>query len=173
MSDKYYVSLVLASFILILRLTTVQAQDITSTTVHDRNLPFQVALFTPVQIIPEADNIRGFRFNLIYGRNASVTGFDLGLINHTTSGLSQGLQFGFVNMVDSDFSGWQCSFLNITKNNFEGFQSGMVNYAKQMRGVQFGLINYAGSIDGLQIGFVNINEEGGDYPVFPIVHWSF
>ena len=152
---------------------TVQDQDITPTPVQNRSRPVQIALFTPIQILPETDNVEGFRFNLIYGRNISVTGFDIGFVNHMTGGYNEGVQIGFVNMVDTDFTGWQSGYLNITKGEFEGFQFGMFNYAKQMRGVQFGLINYVGNIEGLQIGLVNINQDGSDYPVFPIVHWSF
>jgi len=48
--------------------------------------PFQISLFTPVQIIPEDTAIKGIRINLIYGRNAAVKGIDLGLINHTIRG---------------------------------------------------------------------------------------
>jgi len=172
MSNKYYISLVLAVFILILSSTTVQAQD-TTTTFQEKSRPIQIALFAPVQILPETDFIEGFRFNLIYGRNTSITGFDVGFINHSTKGLSQGVQVGFVNMIEGDFTGWQCGFVNLTKYNFEGLQSGMFNYAKKMRGVQFGLVNYVGNIHGLQIGLVNINEDGYDFPVLPIVHWSF
>jgi hypothetical protein len=76
-------------------------------------------------------------------------------------------------MNEDDFTGWQSGFINLTKYNFEGLQSGLFNYAKNIRGVQFGLVNYVGNIEGLQIGLVNINEEGHDFPVLPIVHWSF
>ena len=42
-----------------------------------------------------------------------------------------------------------------------------------MNGVQLGLVNYAGTMHGLQIGLVNIIKQGGAFPVFPIVNWSF
>jgi len=128
---------------------------ISSTSVQAQDRPIQIALFTPVQIVPEDIDIKGFRFDVIYGRNASVTGFDVGLVNHTTTGLSKGIQFSFIGLNESDFIGWQHGFVNITKGNFEGLQVGVVNYANQMKGVQFGLVNYAGSGKGLQIGLVN------------------
>jgi len=163
MPKKYCASLVLAVLTVILTSTSVQAQ----------NRPIQIALVTPIQIFPEDDHIGGIRFNLIYGRNASVTGLDVGFINHTTKGLSQGVQFGCIGLVDADFIGWQDNYVNITKGNFEGLQLGIYNYANQMNGIQLGLVNYAVNMKGLQIGLVNIIKQGGAFPVFPIVNWSF
>ena len=163
MPRKYSVLLGLAALTLIFIYTPVQA----------KNRPIQIAIFTPVQIFPEEDPISGIRFNLIYGRNVSITGLDLGLVNHTTTGKSAGIQFGIVNLVDSDFTGWQDSWVNVTKGKFEGFQSGIVNHSKNMRGFQLGLVNYAEIMKGLQIGLVNIIRQGGAFPVFPIVNWSF
>ncbi len=135
--------------------------------------PIQLSLFAPIQIFPEDNSISGVRLSLIYGRNASVTGLDWGLVNHTTTGLSKGVQFGFVSLVDSDFVGWQDNTVNVVKGNFEGFQSGFVNYANYAHGFQLGFVNYAASMKGLQIGIVNIIGQGGAFPVFPIVNWSF
>ena len=163
MPGKYRVLLGLAALILIFISTPVQAQ----------NRPIQIALVAPVQIFPEENRISGIRLNLIYGRNVSITGLDFGLINHTTTGESRGIQFGMVALVDSDFMGWQDNWVNVTKGRFEGFQSGTVNYAKNMNGFQFGLVNYAERMKGLQIGLVNIIRQGGAFPVFPIVNWSF
>lgn len=144
-----------------------------STPILAQSKPIQLALFTPVQIFPEENPISGVRLNLIYGRNISVTGLDLGLVNHTTKDLAKGVQFGLVGLVDSDFVGWQNNWINITKNNFEGFQWGTVNYANFANGIQLGIVNYTGSMKGLQIGLVNIIKEGGAFPFFPIVNWSF
>jgi hypothetical protein len=137
------------------------------------NRPVQLALFTPVQVFPEDDSISGIRLSLLYGRNVSVTGLDLGLINHATAGTSKGLQFGLVGLVDSDFVGWQDSYVNVVKGNFKGFQWGFVNYARSAKGFQLGFVNYAESMNGLQIGLVNIIRQGGVLPVLPIVNWSF
>lgn len=163
MSRKGYVLSGLAALSLIFSYTSVQAQ----------NRPIQLALITPVQIFPEENPISGIRFNLIYGRNVSITGLDFGLVNHTTTGKSKGIQFGMVSVVDSDFMGWQDNWVSVTKGKFEGFQSGIVNYSKDMSGFQLGLVNYAEIMKGLQIGLVNIIRQGGAFPVFPIVNWSF
>ncbi len=135
--------------------------------------PIQISLFTPVQIFNENTPIGGLRINLIYGRNVSVTGFDWGLVNHTTTGISTGIQWGAVNLNDNHFTGWQDGVVNYTKGNAEGLQTGFVNYANYASGVQFGVVNYARSMKGLQIGLVNIIKQGGAFPVFPIVNWSF
>ncbi len=135
--------------------------------------PIQISLVTPIQIFPEEDDIKGVRLNLLYGRNASITGLDIGFVNHTTSGVSKGWQMGFLGLSDSDFTGWQGNSLNIVKGDFKGLQLGVVNYAKFAEGVQIGLVNYVESMHGLQIGALNIIREGGLLPVFPIVNWSF
>ncbi len=135
--------------------------------------PIQLSLVTPIQIFPESDTIAGFRFNLLYGRNVSVTGLDIGLVNHVTTGSFIGLQHGLVNVVDSDFMGGQHGGVNVTQGRCEGLQWGMVNYANEMSGLQLGFVNYARKMKGFQIGLVNIIRQGGAFPVFPIVNWSF
>jgi hypothetical protein len=52
-------------------------------------------------------------------------------------------------------------------------QAGFYNYANNATGFQLGLINYARNLHGLQIGLVNIIEQGGAFPFFPIINWSF
>jgi hypothetical protein len=137
------------------------------------NKPIQLSLVTPIQIFPETMPISGFRFNLIYGRSVSVTGLDLGLANHITTGKSQGVQWGLVNINDAQYVGWQNGSVNYVKGDVRGVQTGIVNYANHANGLQFGLINYAVTLNGLQIGLVNIIKQGGQFPVFPIVNWSF
>jgi hypothetical protein len=147
--------------------------SIMGTSAPAKTKPIQLALVTPIQIFPESTEISGVRLNLLYGRNVSVTGLDIGLVNHSTTGISKGVQFGVVGLADSDFVGWQNNSVNITNRNFEGFQWGAVNYANYANGFQLGIVNYARSMKGLQIGLVNIIKQGGQFPVFPIVNWSF
>ena len=75
--------------------------------------PIQVSIFTPAQLVPEEDGVRGLRLNLIYGRNKSVQGIDVGFVNRLTSGQSRGLQIGLVGMVDVDFCGAQLNVFNV------------------------------------------------------------
>jgi hypothetical protein len=135
--------------------------------------PIQLSLLTPLQIFPAEDRISGIRLNLLYGRNASVTGLDLGLVNHTTTGQSTGFQWGLVGLVDADFVGWQDNAVNLVEGNFEGLQWGLVNYANHASGLQLGIVNYARTLKGLQIGLINIIKQDGAFPVLPIVNWSF
>jgi hypothetical protein len=145
-----------------------------STPAQTETRPIQIALVTPVQIFPEEEPISGIRLNLIYGRNVSVAGLDMGLVNHVTTDISMGLQVGLVGLADSGFVGWQHNYLvNVTQGEFQGFQMGIVNYAKSANGFQLGIVNYAESIKGVQVGVVNIIHRGGAFPVFPIVNWSF
>ena len=143
--------------------TSLQAQD----------KPIQIALLTPIQIFSEKNAISGLRLNLIYGRNISITGLDIGLVNHTTKSPSTGAQFGFIGLVESDFTGWQDNSVNWTKKKCEGFQFGVINYAGSMSGFQLGLVNYTENMKGLQIGIINIIKKGGAFPFFPIINWSF
>lgn len=147
----------------------------------------QLSLVTPVQLFPEEDAIGGVRLNLIYGRNVSVAGLDIGIANHTTTGTTKGVQIGIVGLADNTFLGWQANWVNITKERFEGFQQGLVNVAGQatgfqyslvnvtdrMTGLQLSLVNYTKRMKGIQVGLINIIREGGFLPVSPIVNWSF
>jgi hypothetical protein len=135
--------------------------------------PFQLSLVAPAQIYPENNSITGFRINLIYGKNTSLTGVDFGLVNHLTSGKSCGVQSGLVGLADADFLGVQENWINISKTDIQGIQWGIVNSGNKVRGWQFGFVNYAQSLHGIQIGLVNIIKTGGQFPVFPIVNWSF
>lgn len=163
MVKKSLLVLGLAVSIFILIAAPVQAQ----------NRPVQVSLVTPIQIFPEKYTIAGIRLNLLYGRNVAVQGIDIGLVNHTTTGQFQGLQWGLVGLTDADFTGWQDCAVNVVQVRCEGLQWGLVNYAGNMSGFQLGFVNYAKKMKGLQIGLVNIIKQGGQFPVFPIVNWSF
>ncbi len=134
---------------------------------------FQLSLFTPIQIYPEDSDISGLCINLLYGKDASVNGMTWGFVNHTASGTSGGIQFGLVNFVEDKMAGGQDGFVNYVKGELSGTQWGFVNYAKRAHGFQFGFVNYAETMKGLQIGLVNIIKTGGQFPVFPILNWSF
>ncbi len=157
-------SITLASFVVLSLSATVAFADAK---------PVNLSLVTPISIAKETDSVTAFRFNLLYGKNTSVEVVDLGLVNHTTSGLSKGLQFGAVNMAEGDFKGLQLATVNYNPGSFEGVQWGAVNHTISGDGLQFGAINYAKRTHGLQIGVINIISEGGFLPVFPFVNWSF
>ncbi len=141
--------------------------------VRAQSKSISLGLVTPVQIVPKEEGVAGFRLSLIYGQNTNVTGLDLGLINHTTSGTSTGIQWGLVNLNDANFVGWQGSWVNLLRGRGEGLQSGLYNQSSHMSGLQIGIVNNSETLHGLQIGILNIINKGGFLPIFPIVNWSF
>ena len=115
------------------------------------------------------------------------TGSRAGGVNVTTGGASAGVQWALVAINKGSFSGWQAAGGAVTQGQFKGLQSGwftsakrgegvqwgLVNTAEYWNGLQFGLVNYTQRLHGVQIGLINIIKTGGQFPVFPIVHWSF
>jgi hypothetical protein len=148
--------------------------------------PLQLALFDPVQIVKHDQSVGLFRLDIIYGKNAGMTGLDLGLVNHTT-GDQAGLTYGVASYVQGSFTGWQDNIVNIADKRFLGLQSGAFNRSKDGHGVQFGWVNMTDKMSGLQLGLVNytrvmtkglqigvgnIITEGG-IPFLPIVNGRF
>lgn len=148
---------------------------------------FELALYSPVQIRNEDDAIRILRFSLLYGSNESVKGLDVGLVSRNRGGVSKGLQYSLVGIIDGDFVGWQNNFVGITRGQFTGvqsgaynelgegeaFQFGIVNRARNVSGFQLGLVNISDNMYGLQIGLVNVIKAKEDLVFFPLVNWSF
>ena len=149
--------------------------------------PINLALFDPVQIFKNDVPIKGFRFNLIYGKNAAMTGLDIGLVNWVT-GETKGFQWGAVNITEGDFTGWQNGPVTKTDGHILGVQSGWlvslntsgkglqvsgVTISDDYIGLQFGFVNYAVQLHGIQIGLINIIKNGGMLPVFPFFNFSF
>jgi hypothetical protein len=149
-------------------------------------VPFQVALFEPVQLRPADHEILVFRLNLIYGRNVSVKGLDVGLVNHSTGGESKGVQYGLVGYIEGDMLGWQAHLVNMTRGHFigyqsgfynevgtgEGFQWGFVNQASSFSGLQVSLVNVADDLYGVQVGLVNVIRSKETFAFLPIVNWN-
>ena len=148
----------------------------------------QLSLLNPVQVFPEQDSIEGVRVNLFYGRNASLTGVDVGWIAGHLTGDLKGVQWNLANIVEGDAIAWQAGLLNVTEGSFagyqlgiynrtkgpsEGLQVGWVNMADDAGGVQLGLVNYTRRMRGLQIGLVNVISSKEKLPVLPLVNWSF
>ncbi|HXV13906.1 MAG TPA: hypothetical protein VEC56_06835, partial [Candidatus Krumholzibacteria bacterium] len=97
---------------LLVAFASLSALSMSSTAAFADAKPINLSLFTPVSIAKETDSVTAFRFNLLYGKNTSVEVLDLGLVNHTTSGLSKGLAWGLVNMAEADFKGLQIATVN-------------------------------------------------------------
>lgn len=140
---------------------------------YAQSKPINLALFDPIQIYPESTPISGLSINLIYGKNVSVTGLDWGLVNAVGNEGFKGVQWGIANFADGNSIGMQGGIVNLAQHDIQGFQYGWVNWATHVSGFQLGLVNYAGTMNGLQIGIINIIKTRGQFPVFPIVNWSF
>ena len=134
--------------------------------------PINLSIFPPIAIAKPEDSVTAFRFNLIYGKNTAVKVVDIGLVNHTTTGLSNGLQWGFANYTEGEFKGLQVAAININKGSVHGLQWGTVNYTENSSGLQLAFVNYARKMDGVQVGVVNIIKEGGMFPVMIIANWG-
>ena len=135
--------------------------------------PIQLALWPPnLQLINQEESIHGLRLN-IYGRNANVSGVDLGLV-HETSGEFKGVAFGIVSLVDGglhgvqwtwfysraggDSVGWQSALVARADGGFRGLQTSALNMNEgDTSGIQIAWIyNYTAThITGAQIGLVN------------------
>ena len=176
---KQVLSIVMAVFILTAVAPAVFAQDNTK--------PINLSLFDPVQIYKRDVPIKGFRFNLIYGNNSAMTGLDIGVANWVT-GDAVGVQWGIINRVMGNFSGWQSAPVIVTDGHALGVQSGWlftmngsgkglqasgVTVSDDYIGLQLGVVNYAVQLHGIQIGLINIIKNGGMLPVFPIFNFSF
>lgn len=131
-----------------------------------------VSIFPPIALAKPEDAVTAFRLDLLYGKNTATKIVDLGLVNHTTTGAAQGLQWGAINITESSVSGLQLAALNLDKGTTKGLQWGGINYAKTGGGLQLALINYAEEMNGLQIGAINIIKTGGFLPVMVIANWG-
>ena len=90
--------------------------------------PINLALFPPIQIVPEDQSVGIFRFSLIYGRNVDVKYVDIGLVMKT-DGLNEGLQWGVAGL-GHDFTGVQWNWLgSYNTGTLNGRQVGFVNWS--------------------------------------------
>lgn len=126
----------------------------------------------------EKDYVNDFSFNILYGLNGGVDGFEYGGVFNYNSGNVKGFQMagvaninkkntsgfqlsGIANINALDTKGFQLSTANITLGKLEGFQLGVFNVAKKVKGLQIGVFNYRENDDeGLSIGLFNIIKNG-------------
>lgn len=150
--------------------------------------PIQLSLLEPIQLRSADTSIKGVKLNLLYGKNANMTGLEWSFIAGHNTGNVEGVQWGLVNITDGTFLGWQAGLVNFANSDFTGYQLGLfnrtrgttkafqwgwVNVAESGGGLMLGFVNYAKTMDGLQIGLVNIISSKDNLPVLPIVNWTF
>jgi hypothetical protein len=136
--------------------------------------PIQLALWPPdLQLVHPRESIGGLRLQ-IYGRNADMTGLDIGLVNQT-DGHFVGLGCGLANLVDGDLRGVQLGYWGYsrTRGDVEGWTSGIYSRVHgTTTGLQNGIVSMTdrdftgwqmalawshtgGHLTGLQCGIVN------------------
>jgi hypothetical protein len=141
--------------------------------------PFQISLWPPDwQLVAPERDVEGLRLQ-VYGRNADVTGLDIGLANETSGdfrgvagvvffvptlynrvdGSTTGWQVGVFNVTGGEVVGWQGGLVSLNNDDLHGLQTSFLNYneprSSDLRGVQLGVINVSGAVEGVQLGLVN------------------
>lgn len=159
--------------------------------------PFQFS-FAGVSA-PPADDVDGVRFSLLYGRNDSQRGLDLGLfsfsqshdrsgaalifgVSRVTGNATRAVNLSLLNFHDGTDSGFNGAFINVLGESTGAFNTGFVTIARgatsidlgglnvsQSSETQIGFINVTKRIDRVQIGFLNV-AENGILPVMPFVN---
>lgn len=123
--------------------------------------PVQLALFNPIQLVPEEDSIRGLRLSLFYTVNEDVSGLSFVLIGlNRAKGDVRGVEMGLGNWVEGAAYGGQLGLVNHAGRRFVGLQYGAGNIVEgDMTGVQWGYVNWTeGFIHGVQGGLLNVSK---------------
>jgi len=121
----------------------------------------QLAVFNPIQMVPEDQSIEGISLDLCYVLNKDVTGFSYTFLGvNGATGDVKGVEWGLGNWVEGFVHGWQSGLLNHAGGRFVGLQGGAVNITKgNLTGLQWGLVNWLeGVLHGVQAGAVNISK---------------
>lgn len=122
--------------------------------------PIQLAVFNPVQMVPEEDSIRGVRLSLFYTVNKDVSGLSLVWlgVNRATGNVG-GVEIGLGNWVEGSAYGGQMGIVNHAGDRCVGIQYGMVNVVEgDFTGIEWGLVNWTeGFMHGLQAGVLNVS----------------
>ncbi len=120
-----------------------------------------------------------FSFNILYGLNGGLNGFELGSILNYNKGKVIGFQLaGVSNITTNNSKGFLLSgvsninmghsdgvvisgVLNYSNQNSKGFQFSTINFAtNEFGGFQLGVVNYAKKLKGIQLGVINILDDG-------------
>jgi len=121
----------------------------------------QVSFFYPVGSNGLSTSYsHNYSFNMLYGANAGVDGFELGGLTNYNKGSVRGAQIaGISNNTVGDVSGLQLAgIINGNKGAMQGVQiSGIANFnSDSTQGIQLSTINFSnGNTKGFQLGVVN------------------
>ncbi len=117
--------------------------------------PFQLSLWTPIQLFDEYQDVYGLRINLLKGKNNGINGLDLGFANFANDVI--GIQIGVGgNEARSSLKGFQCGAINFVSGNGDvtGAQIGIANTAGYVEGFQLGIANHAIEVKGFQLSSI-------------------
>jgi hypothetical protein len=142
--------------------------DIKQSEIWEKNdyTSYSFNLFSPLGY-PDNQNVRGFRFNFIYGDHENVRGWDLGYFGVNRSKTLHGLQSSFVglNIVTEEMRGLQLNVMGINYAKKGGSQLGgiTINVAEEAT-YQVSLVNLSKSSE-FQLGALNVGKDDGVYQV--------
>lgn len=147
--------------------------------------PFQLSLWSPIQLVPSTTRIIGARVILAYSNNVSIVGLDAGVVGRVSedilglqanlinlAGYCRGMQTGVVGFAESIHLLQANAVYNKT-DTLWGAQIGVVNTADKCVGTQLGVVNIAGLLRGVQIGLVNIVRYGEQAGFMPFINIRF
>ncbi len=149
---------------------------------------------------PDDPDVSGMRFSLLYGKNQSMSGLDLGLLSmsetskmsglalvagvHKVTGeMSSSASFSLMNYHTGMDSGMNGAFINVLNDAGGAFNLGFIIIAKgatladlgginisKSSKVQIGFLNVTQEIKIFQFGFLNM-AENGFLPMFPVFNF--
>lgn len=124
------------------------------------------------------NNLNNFSFNLLYGLNGGVNGFEIGSVLNFNKGPVNGFQIsgisnintgktkgfllsGISNINMQSTSGFLLAgILNYSKKNSKGLQLSIANISSnELNGFQLGVFNYSKKLKGVQLGIVNYTSQ--------------
>jgi len=117
---------------------------------------YSLNLFSPLGY-PDNQNVRGFRFNLLYGDHENVRGVDLGFVNKSkTFHGFQTTPFAGVNIVTEEMRGVQFNIFGLNYAKKGGYQLGLftLNIAEEAK-LQLSFLNWSKSV-GSQFSLLNV-----------------
>jgi hypothetical protein len=150
---------------------------------------------------PSDPDVNGVRFSVLYGKNDSVRGLDIGLlsisetktlsgvglvlgIGKVTGEMDGGAHFSLINIHTGRDSGLNAAFINKLNEADGAVDIGFVNIAdgetlldigglnvSKSSTAQLGFINITDEIKGFQLGFINI-AKNGFLPIFPFFNFA-
>jgi hypothetical protein len=149
---------------------------------------------------PDNPDVDGVRLSIIYGKNSSMSGLDLGFfsmseseelsgaafvfgVHRLTGGMAGAAAFSLVNLHGGNDSGFNAAFLNMLDSAESAANLGFVNIAsgKTMVDIgalnladestaQLGFVNVTNRLEAFQLGFINV-ADNGFLKVFPFFNF--